>query len=133
MGRAGLKDKESENPDVKYLMEHVCPTVIKGLHSLYKTQPEDPLDWLAGYLLNSNKAKQNENDILIRKENVQKLRKEYDEQQNIITKHKEEKEAKDLENKKIEDLCEEKLSKSEDLYDVLDVFCDHLQSFTNTT
>ena len=33
-----------------YLMRHVMPTVTQGLIEVCKTKPEDPVDYLVGYV-----------------------------------------------------------------------------------
>ena len=33
-----------------YLMHHVMPTVTQGLIEVCKTKPEDPVDYLVGYV-----------------------------------------------------------------------------------
>lgn len=37
-----------------YLMQHVMPTLTKGLVQISKTRPDDPVDALAEFLLRDN-------------------------------------------------------------------------------
>jgi Dpy-30 motif len=47
----------SETPDADYLMSDEIGLVIaKGMQVLYKTNPKNPVDFLAKYLLNTAKV-----------------------------------------------------------------------------
>lgn len=45
--------KESDHPDASYIKrEDIGVVVAKGLAVMYKTQPKNPVDFLAKWLLN---------------------------------------------------------------------------------
>lgn len=56
IAKAGSKPKEpnpQEHPDAQYIKrEDIGVVVAKGLAVMYKTQPKNPVDFLAKWLLN---------------------------------------------------------------------------------
>jgi hypothetical protein len=47
----------SAAPDVKKIQERVYPTLLKGLTVLCKEKPEDPIRYLANWLIENNPYK----------------------------------------------------------------------------
>jgi hypothetical protein len=47
------KDQQSEHPDASYIKrKEIGEVIAKGLAVMYKTQPKNPVDFLAKWLLN---------------------------------------------------------------------------------
>jgi len=46
-------------PVRSYLDETVVPILLQGMAELARTRPDNPVQWLATYLLNNNPANKN--------------------------------------------------------------------------
>ena len=123
-----------ENPDIAYIKRDDIGVVIaKGLATLYRTQPENPVDYLAKWLLNFSNVKNESNLMLERKQKVQELKDKKDLEQQDQSKEKEEEQKKEKEtNAKIDDF-KDKIENTEDLADLLQQYAYHLQEFTGAT
>jgi len=63
MSDQGKKPELDEQPNLKalpvraYLDQTVVPLLLQGMSELVKVRPENPVEWLATYLINNNPNK----------------------------------------------------------------------------
>uniref|UniRef100_A0A0K2T6C6 NME/NM23 family member 5 [Ovis aries] n=1 Tax=Lepeophtheirus salmonis TaxID=72036 RepID=A0A0K2T6C6_LEPSM len=50
--RKSVNEETLDNKE--YLMKYVCPTLLKGLNEMYDKKPENPVIWLATWLIQNN-------------------------------------------------------------------------------
>jgi hypothetical protein len=123
-----------ENPDIAYIKRDDIGVVIaKGLANTYKAQPDNPVDYLAKWLLNFSNVKNEANNIVENKQKMQELRDRKDmEEQNLMKEKEEELKAEKEKQTKIGEF-RDRVNTSEDLSDLLQDFSQYLQKFTGAT
>lgn len=123
-----------ENPDIAYIKRDDIGLVIaKGLAKTYKAQPQDPVDYLANWLLNFSNVKNESNNLLERKQKMQELKDRKDlEEQNLMRDKEEELKAEKERLSRIDDF-KDKVNTAEDLSDLLQDFTLYLKEHTGAT
>ena len=122
------------HPDSEYIMQqNIGPIIAKGLATVYKEKPHNPVDFFAKWLLQqSNILKANEKEARnIAK--VEDLKKKEAYEKMIIEKAKEEKKKlRAVQDEKI-DAFKKKIQESDDLYENLPDLVAHIKDFTGAT
>lgn len=123
-----------ENPDIAYIKRDDIGLVIaKGLAKTYRAQPNDPVDYLANWLLNFSNVKNESNSLLEKKQKMQELKDRKDmEDQNKLKDKEEELKAEKEKTSKVEDF-KDKVNTAEDLSDLLQEFAMYLKENTGAT
>ncbi|CAI2360915.1 unnamed protein product [Moneuplotes crassus] len=123
-----------ENPDIAYIKRDDIGLVIaKGLAKTYKAQPQDPVDFLAKWLLNHSNVANEQDKQQESKAKTQELKDRKSLEEQNKAKEKEEELKKEKENRvKIEDF-KDRVEHSEDLSDHLQGFTSYLQEHTGAT
>ena len=101
-----IKTEESEEERLKYLEQTGLNDIVnKGLVELYRVQPENPITFLASFLINEDNAKKiiesihNAKEKKINLENKQKEDNEY--KQKMLSELKQKEEEKEKEKEKL--------------------------------
>jgi len=123
-----------ENPDIAYIKRDDIGLVIaKGLAKTYKAQPQDPVDFLAKWLLNHSNVSIEAGKQQEFKQKTQELKDRKDlELQNKIRQQEEELKAEKENRVKIEDF-RDRVEHSEDPSDLLQDFSNYLKDHTDAT
>lgn len=123
-----------ENSDIAYIKRDDIGLVIaKGLSKLYRVQPEDPVEYLAKWMLNYSNVKSEANIQIEKKQKWQELkdRKDMEDQNNMREVEEELKKEKEK-TSKIEDF-KDKVGSAQDLSDMLQDFTHFLKEHTGAT
>lgn len=125
----------SETPDADYLMSDEIGLVIaKGMQVLYKTNPKNPVDFLAKYLLNTAKVQretaakakiEEERNAALEMQRLQQLKEEQDRKAKAEA-------AAEAEKKRTQDFYQ-RVHNSKDLNDQLQDLNDYLAYHTKAT
>jgi len=122
------------NPDIAYIKRDDIGVVIaKGLAKTYVSQPNDPVDFLAKWLLNFSNVKTEANNILESKQKMQELKDRKDLEEQHLVKEQEEELKTEKETKAKVDEFKDKVNTAEDLSDLLQDFAVYLQNCTGAT
>ena len=129
-----IKTEESEEERLKYLEETGLNDIVnKGLVELYRVQPENPVTFLASFLINEDNAKKIIDSINKAKDNkayLEKKQKEDDEyKQKMIEEAKQKEEEKEKEKEKLR----EEIRSCEDFEVKLNDICEQLKKITGAT
>lgn len=100
---------------------------------MYKTQPKNPVDFLAKWLLNYAQVEKKALSTQERQEKVKELRDKHDYQKSVELKENETKEIEQQETDLKIKRFNEKISFSNDLTDQLQDLADFLKEFTDST
>lgn len=123
-----------ENPDISYIKRDDIGVVIaKGLARLYKVQPDDPVEYLANWLLNFSNVKSHSNTMIEKKQKQQELRDRKDLEDQNKMRDEEESRKKEKETTWRIDDFRDKVANHEDLSDMLQEFTHYLKEFTGAT
>ena len=129
-----IKTEESEEERLKYLEQTGLNDIVnKGLVELYRVQPENPITFLASFLINEDNAKKIIESIHNAKENkinLEKKQKEDNEyKQKMISELKQKEEEKEKEKEKLR----EEIRTCEDFEIKLNDICEQLKKITGAT
>ena len=129
-----IKFEESEEQRLKYLEEIGLNDVVnKGLVELYRVQPENPITFLASFLINEDNSKkiiESINKAKDTKVSLEKKQKEDDEyKQKMLEELKEKEEMKEKEKEKLR----EEIKSCEDFEEKLNDICEQLKNITGAT
>jgi len=129
-----VKTETSEEEQLKYLEETGLNDIVnKGLVELYRVQPENPITFLASFLINENNAKkiiesiENSKTIKVSLEQKQKEEEEY--KQKMIEEMKKKEEEKEQEKEKLR----ETIKSCTDFEDKLNEICEQLKNIIGAT
>lgn len=123
-----------ENSDIAYIKRDDIGLVIaKGLSKLYRVQPQDPVDYLAKWMLNYSNVKSEANIQIEKKQKWQELKDRKDmEDQNKMREVEEELKKEKEKTSRVEDF-KDKIGTAEDLSDMLQDFTHFLKEHTGAT
>ena len=129
-----IKTEESEEERLKYLEQTGLNDIVnKGLVELYRVQPENPITFLASFLINEDNAKKIIESIHNAKEkkiNLEKKEKEDNEyKQKMMDELKQKEEEKEKEKEKLR----EEIRTCEDFEIKLNDICEQLKNITGAT
>ena len=129
-----IKFEESEEQRLKYLEEIGLNDVVnKGLVELYRVQPENPITFLASFLINEDNSKkiiESINKAKDKKVSLEKKQKEDDEyKQKMLEESKQKEEMKEKEKEKLR----EEIKSCEDFEEKLNDICEQLKKITGAT
>ena len=129
-----IKTEESEEGRLKYLEETGLNDIVnKGLVELYRVQPENPITFLASFLMNEDNAKkiiESLNKAKEKKVNLEKKQKEDDVyKQNMLEEAKQKEEEKEKEKEQLR----EEIRTCEDFEVKLNDICEQLKKITGAT
>ena len=129
-----IKFEESEEQLLKYLEEIGLNDVVnKGLVELYRVQPENPITFLASFLINEDNSKkiiESINKAKDTKVSLEKKQKEDDEyKQKMLEELKQKEEMKEKEKEKLR----EEIKSCEDFEEKLNDICEQLKNITGAT
>ena len=129
-----IKTEESEEERLKYLEQTGLNDIVnKGLVELYRVQPENPITFLASFLINEDNAKKIIESIHNAKEkkiNLEKKEKEDNEyKQKMMAELKQKEEEKEKEKEKLR----EEIRTCEDFEIKLNDICEQLKNITGAT
>ncbi|CAI2385810.1 unnamed protein product [Moneuplotes crassus] len=124
----------AEHPDIKYLKENeITPILMKGMAETYKSQPNNPVKFLAKWLINYNMASVKEDQMKDEEKKAQAKQEQ----------HKKDLKKEEVKNQEIEKEKEEKQKQigsfhkkyreSDDLEDHLQELSDFVSENTNAT
>lgn len=129
-----FKLQNQDHPDIAYLKSsNIGGIVNRGLSDLYKTQPKNPITFLANWLLNESRSNLIKEKIEEDNKIKNKLKDVY-----LVKKQEEEIEQKkidELNKKKANEKGEflEKIRSSKDIEEDLNFYCNELQRFVGAT
>ena len=129
-----IKFEETEEQRLKYLEEIGLNDVVnKGLVELYRVQPENPITFLASFLINEDNSKkiiESINKAKDKKVSLEKKQKEDDEyKQKMLEELKQKEEMKEKEKEKLR----EEIKSCEDFEEKLNDICEQLKNITGAT
>ena len=129
-----IKFEETEEQRLKYLEEIGLNDVVnKGLVELYRVQPENPITFLASFLINEDNSKkiiESINKAKDTKVSLEKKQKEDDEyKQKMLEELKQKEEMKEKEKEKLR----EEIKSCEDFEEKLNDICEQLKNITGAT
>ena len=129
-----IKTEESEEERLKYLEETGLNDIVnKGLVELYRVQPENPVTFLASFLINEDNAKKIIESIKNAKEKKvtleQKQREDEEYKQKMLEEVKKKEEEKEQEKEKLR----EDIKSCEDFEDKLNDICEKLKNIIGAT
>ena len=129
-----IKTETSEEEQLKYLEETGLNDIVnKGLVELYRVQPENPITFLASFLINEDNAKkiiesiEKSKEVKVTLEQKQKEDEEY--KQKMMEEMKKKEEEKEQEKEKLR----ESIKNCTDFEDKLNEICDQLKSIIGAT
>ena len=129
-----VKTETSEEEQLKYLEETGLNDIVnKGLVELYRVQPENPVTFLASFLINEDNAKkiiesiENSKTVKVSLEQKQKENEEY--KQKMIEEMKQKEQEKEQEKEKLR----ETIRTCTDFEDKLNDICEHLKTIIGAT
>jgi len=129
-----FKLQNQDHPDIVYLKQtNIGGIVNRGLSDLYKTQPKNPITFLANWLLNESRSNLIKERIEEDKKTKKDLKEIYLEKIEKEQKEQKQKEeiAKNESKQKIAFL--EKIKNSKDIENDLNFYCQELQRFSGAT
>ena len=129
-----VKTETSEEEQLKYLDETGLNDIVnKGLVELYRVQPENPITFLASFLINEDNAKkiiesiEKSKTVKVSLEEKQKEEEEY--KNKMMEEMKKKQEEKEQEKEKLR----EKIKTCTDFEDKLNEICDQLKTIIGAT
>lgn len=129
-----FKLENQDHADIAYLKQSNIGGIInRGLSDLYKTQPKNPITFLANWLLNESRSNLIKERIEQDKKTKNELKEVY-----LVKREKEEKEKAEqdeIDKKKADEKSEfiDKIKNSKDIEDDLNFYCHELQKFSGAT
>ena len=126
--------EKTNHPDVEYIKrDDIGKVIAKGLSVLYKTQPNNPCDYLARWLLNHAEVQRQKTEADSKEAQVKELKERQQEEREALKKE-EEKQAKAQEQEEARHKAfDDKVAKSDDLSDQLQDLAGYLQDNTKAT
>ena len=129
-----IKTETSEEEQLKYLEETGLNDIVnKGLVELYRVQPENPITFLASFLINEDNAKKIIESIekakIVKESLEQKQKEEEDYKKKMIEEMKNKEEEKEKEKEKLR----ETIISCTDFEDKLNNICDQLKVIIGAT
>ena len=129
-----IKTEESEESRLKYLEEIGLNDIVnKGLVELYRVQPENPITFLASFLINEDTAKKIIESIDKSKETKINLLKKQQEENEYKQKLLEESKKKEEEKEQKKNQLREEIKSCEDFELKLNDICEQLKQITGAT
>ena len=129
-----IKTEESEEERLKYLEEIGLNDVVnKALVELYRVQPENPITFLASYLINEDKSKKIIESLEKAKDTKKKLEKKQKEEEEYKQKMIEESKKKEEEKEQEKERLREEIKSCEDFEVKLNDICEQLKNITGAT
>ena len=129
-----VKTETSEEEQLKYLEETGLNDIVnKGFVELYRVQPENPITFLASFLINEDKAKkiiesiENKKKIIVTLEQKQKEDEEY--KRKMLEEINKKQEEKEKEKEKLR----ETIKSCSDFEDKLNEICEQLKTIIGAT
>ena len=129
-----IKTEESEEERLKYLEQTGLNDIVnKGLVELYRVQPENPITFLASFLINEDNAKRILESIKNAKEKKVTLEQKQREDEEYKQKMLEETKKKEEEKEQEKEQLREEIKSCEDFEDKLNDICEKLKKITGAT
>ena len=129
-----IKTEESEEERLKYLEETGLNDIVnKGLVELYRVQPENPVTFLASFLINEDNAKKIIESIKNAKKTKVTLEQKQKEKEEFNQKMLEESRKKEEEKEQEKEKLREEIKSCEDFEDKLNDICEKLKNITGAT
>jgi len=129
-----IKTEESEEERLKYLEQTGLNDIVnKGLVELYRVQPENPITFLASFLINEDNAKKIIESIHNAKEKKINLEKKEKEDNEYKQKMMAELKQKEKEKEKEKEKLREEIRTCEDFEIKLNDICEQLKNITGAT
>ena len=129
-----VKTEESEEERLKYLEETGLNDIVnKGLVELYRVQPENPITFLASFLINEDNAKKIIESINKAKDKKVTLEKKQREDDEYKQKMLEEAKLKEQEKEQEKEKLREEIRTCEDFEVKLNDICEQLKKITGAT
>jgi len=126
--------QQKEHPDITYLKSPEIGNVIsKGLATVYKEQPKNPVQFLANWLLNYSATTEVENSNEIKEKNKIELIAKHKEELEAVEKQLKEKLQQEQTHTNSESGFQKKLENCDDLEDVIQDFVDHIRDNSEAT
>ena len=129
-----IKEESSEEEQLKYLEETGLNDIVnKGLVELYRVQPENPITYLASFLINEDNAKK----IIESIEKSKTIKASLEEKQQKDEEYKkqmmEEKKKKEEEKEQVKEKLRETIKSCTDFEDKLNNICEQLKIIIGAT
>ena len=129
-----IKTEESEEERLKYLEQTGLNDIVnKGLVELYRVQPENPVTFLASFLINEDNAKKIIESIKNAKKTKVTLEQKQKEKEEFNQKMLEESRKKEEEKEHEKEKLREEIKSCEDFEDKLNDICEKLKNITGAT
>ena len=129
-----IKTEESEEERLKYLEQTGLNDIVnKGLVELYRVQPENPVTFLASFLINEDNAKKIIESIKNAKKTKVTLEQKQKEKEEFNQKMLEESRKKEEEKEHEKEKLREEIKTCEDFEDKLNDICEKLKNITGAT
>ena len=129
-----IKTEESEEERLKYLEQTGLNDIVnKGLVELYRVQPENPVTFLASFLINEDNAKKIIESIKNAKKTKVTLEQKQKEKEEFNQKMLEESRKKEEEKEQEKEKLREEIKSCEDFEDKLNDICEKLKNITGAT
>ena len=129
-----IKTEESEEERLKYLEQTGLNDIVnKGLVELYRVQPENPVTFLASFLINEDNAKKIIESIKNAKKTKVTLEQKQKEKEVFNQKMLEESRKKEEEKEQEKEKLREEIKSCEDFEDKLNDICEKLKNITGAT
>ena len=129
-----IKAEESEEERLKYLEEIGLNDIVnKALVELYRVQPENPITFLASYLINEDKSKKIIESLEKAKDTKKNLEKKQKEEEEYKQKMIEESKKKEEEKEQEKERLREEIKSCEDFEVKLNDICEQLKNITGAT
>ena len=129
-----IKTEESEEERLKYLEQTGLNDIVnKGLVELYRVQPENPVTFLASFLINEDNAKKIIESIKNTKKTKVTLEQKQKEKEEFNQKMLEESRKKEEEKEQEKEKLREEIKSCEDFEDKLNDICEKLKNITGAT
>ena len=129
-----IKTEESEEERLKYLEQTGLNDIVnKGLVELYRVQPENPVTFLASFLINEDNAKKIIESIKNAKKTKVTLVQKQKEKEVFNQKMLEESRKKEEEKEQEKEKLREEIKSCEDFEDKLNDICEKLKNITGAT
>ena len=124
-----IKTEESEEERLKYLEQTGLNDIVnKGLVELYRVQPENPVTFLASFLINEDNAKKIIESIKNAKKTKVTLEQKQKEKEEFNQKMLEESRKKEEEKEQEKEKLREEIKSCEDFEDKLNDICEKLKN-----
>ena len=129
-----IKTEESEEERLKYLEQTGLNDIVnKGLVELYRVQPENPVTFLASFLINEDNAKKIIESIKNAKKTKVTLEQKQKEKEEFNQKMLEESRKKEEEKEQEKEKLREEIKSCEDFEDKLNDICEKLKNIIGAT